>query len=261
MLDLKQDMIKPDATDSGGRIRYRTVVISDVHLGSKYSKVDEVCSFLSSVDCDILILNGDIIDGWQLNKSGKKSWKPEYTNFFKIIMKMMERFGTEVIYIRGNHDDFLDNLTDISISNLRIARDYILTSGDRKYFVTHGDIFDTVSSNMKWMARLGDFGYRMLLFANVIYNKYRRWRGKPYHSFSQAIKHKVKCAVSSISGFETMLVEVAKARKCDGVICGHIHHPEDRVIEGIRYLNSGDWVETKSALVEDMDRNWSIIRY
>lgn len=242
------------------RKHYRTVVISDVHLGNRHAKVLELTDFLSSIDCDRLILNGDIIDGWQLRKSGDTKWRPEYTRIFKIIMKMMENNGMEVIYVMGNHDDFLANVVPISFSGVSVVRDYILDSGGHKYFVTHGDIFDNVSTNMKWLAKLGDVGYHILLWSNQFYNRYRAWRGKPSYSFSQAIKNKVKNAVSSVSGFETMVSDMARAKKCDGVICGHIHRPEDRMIGDIRYLNSGDWVETMSALVEDYAGNWNIMR-
>lgn len=237
-----------------------TVVVSDVHLGASHSKVKEAGDYLSSVDCERLILNGDIIDGWQLQKSGKK-WKPEYTRFFKIIMKMMEKNDTEVIYVRGNHDDFLDSLAPSRMSNISVLKDYILESGGKRYFVTHGDVFDSVTSNMRWLSVLGDKGYNMLLWFNGVYNRYRVKRGKPYYSLSQAIKHKVKQAVSFISGFEKMLADLARSKGCEGVICGHIHYPEDRMIDGIRYLNSGDWVESLSALVEDYDGNWAIVKY
>lgn len=243
------------------RPHYRSIVLSDIHLGTSHSKVDEVSDFLSTVDCDRLILNGDIIDGWHLQKSGVRKWKPEHTRFFKIIMKMMEKCGTEVIYVRGNHDDFLDNLVPLRFSNISIVRDYILESNGRHYFVTHGDVFDKVTTEMKWLAKLGDVGYTLLLWMNGMYNKYRSKQGKPYYSLSQAIKHKVKSAVSYISDFEKVLVDFARKRECDGVICGHIHHPENRVIDGIHYLNSGDWVETLSALTEDENGVWEVVNY
>lgn len=243
------------------RPHYRTIVLSDIHLGTTHSKVDEVSDFLSSVDCDRLILNGDIIDGWHLQKSGVKKWKSQHTRFFKIIMKMMEKCGTEIIYVRGNHDDFLDNLAPLQFANISIVKDYILESNGRHYFVTHGDVFDKVTTEMKWLARLGDVGYTILLWMNGMYNKYRAKHGKPYYSLSQAIKHKVKSAVIYISDFESVLVDFARKRDCEGVICGHIHHPENRMIDGIHYLNSGDWVETLSALTEDENGNWEVVDY
>ena len=244
------------------RSHYRTVVISDVHLGSAYAKVKEVGDFLSSVDCDRLVLNGDIIDGWQIQrKSAAKRWNSDYTRFMKIIMKMMENHNTEVIYLRGNHDDFLDNLVPVNLSNISFLRDYVLESEGHRFFVTHGDVFDSVTSKMEWLAKLGDISYTALLKFNNFYNRMRARRGKPYFSMSQAIKHKVKKAVSFVSGFERMLADLARSKHCDGVICGHIHYPEDRMIDGIRYLNSGDLLESLSALIEDESGNWRIYRY
>ena len=244
------------------RKHYRTVIISDVHIGAAHSKVKEAADFLDKVYCDRLILNGDIVDGWQLSKkSANKRWKPDYTRFVNVIMKMMEEYDTEVIYLRGNHDDFLENLVPLELGNISVLQDYILESGDHRFFVTHGDVFDSVTTKMEWLAKLGDVSYTVLLRFNSIYNKIRSRQGKPYFSLSQAIKHKVKQAVSFISGFERMLTDLARSKRCDGVICGHIHYPEDRVIDDIRYLNSGDWVESMSALLEDDEGNWRIMRY
>ena len=173
----------------------------------------------------------------------------------------MEVHDTQVIYLRGNHDDFLDNLVPLSLGNVSVLQDYILESGEHRFFVTHGDVFDSVTSKMEWLAKLGDVSYTALLRFNSIYNKFRSRQGKPYFSLSQAIKHKVKQAVSFISGFERMLADLARSKRCDGVICGHIHYPEDRMIDGIRYLNSGDWVESMSALLEDGQGNWRIMKF
>lgn len=243
------------------RVNYQTIVLSDIHLGTSHSKVTEVSLFLSSVNCKRLILNGDIIDGWHLKKSSTRKWKKEHTKFFKVLMKMMEKNGTEVIYVRGNHDDFLDNLIPMQFANIRIVKDYILESHGKRYFVTHGDVFDKVTTQMKWLAKLGDLGYTMLLWLNSQYNRYRIRSGKPYFSLSQAIKQKVKSAVSYISDFEKILVDFAQQRKCDGVICGHIHHPANTYYDNIHYLNSGDWVETMSALTEDENGQWNVVYY
>ena len=243
------------------RKAYRTVVLSDIHLGSQYSKVVEVSDFLSRIDCETLILNGDTIDGWQLQKNDNAFWGPEHARFFRIIMKMVEMHGTVVNMIRGNHDDFLDKILPMSMGKLNILKDMVLESGGIKFFVTHGDVFDSITSNMKWMAKLGDVAYNVLLKINVLYNRIQYMRGMPYYSFSQAIKNKVKKAVSNASDFDRMLTDMARTKGCQGVICGHIHRPEDRMIDGIRYLNSGDWVETLSALVEDFQGNWNIVYY
>lgn len=243
------------------RKSYKTVVISDVHLGSRYSKVNEVCDFLASVDCERLILNGDTIDGWQLMKNDYQFWGADQARFFRLVLKKIEKHDTDVFILRGNHDDFMDKILPMHMGKLNILKDMELESGGVKYFVTHGDVFDNVTSNMKWIAKLGSVVYNILLIFNALYNRLRALFGKPYYSFSQAIKNKVKKAVANASDFDRMLTDMARAKGCQGVICGHIHRPEDRMIDGVRYLNSGDWVETLSALVEDSDGVWSVIYY
>lgn len=240
--------------------RFRTIVLSDIHLGTASSKAKEATDFLKNNRCDVLILNGDIIDGWQLKKYG--SWQKKHTAFFRTVLKKMDKENTKVIYIRGNHDDFLDQIVPFLVGkNFQFRRDYVLTSGDKKFFITHGDVFDSVTSQMKWLAHVGDLGYTFLLWLNKFYNRYRTWRGFPYYSLSQQIKSKVKAAVNYISDFEEKLAELAKSRNCNGIICGHIHQPAIREINGITYMNSGDWVETMSALTEDYEGNWQLVYY
>jgi UDP-2,3-diacylglucosamine pyrophosphatase LpxH len=239
---------------------FRTIVISDLHLGAGGSKADEVTAFLKNYSCKKLILNGDIIDAWQLRKYGV--WKRKHTMFFKRVLKMIEENKTKVIYVRGNHDDFLDQIVPLRLGkHFQIRKDYILTSGTQRFYITHGDVFDSITTHFKWLAYLGDMGYTFLLWINKFYNNYRAWRGLPYFSLSQRVKHSMKMAVSYISDFEEKLTELARSRGCDGIICGHIHHPSIREIDGIMYMNSGDWVETMSALVEDFDGNWSLLYY
>ncbi len=238
---------------------YKTIVLSDIHLGIKASKAKEVLHFLKNHKCETLILNGDIIDGWQLSKSGK--WKKQHSNFFKHIIGLTSKNKLKIIYIRGNHDDFLEEVMPLKIGNFSIKRYFIHQGVHKKYFVTHGDIFDNVTTKLKWIAKLGDTGYTFLLWLNRILNSYREKRGLSYYHLSQIVKAKVKSAVSFISDYETELVKVAKERKCQGVICGHIHHPAIKTIEGIEYLNSGDWVESLTALVEDIEGTWKIIYY
>jgi len=240
-------------------IRFKTLVVSDLHLGIKSSKAKEVVRFIRNHPAEKIILNGDIIDGWQLKKSG--SWKKKHTRFFKLLLKMLSKEKMQVIYLRGNHDDFLDEVLPFEIGNFSIRRDYILESGGKKYYVVHGDLFDSITTNLKWLAKLGDIGYTFLLWVNRFYNNYRAKKGLPYYSLSQQIKLKVKKAVSFISDFENELVEVAKYKKCQGVITGHIHQPANKMINGIHYLNSGDWVESLTALVETFEGEWKIIYY
>ncbi len=241
------------------KTHYKTIILSDLHLGISNSHVREVVHFLRNHSCDKLILNGDIIDGWQLRRSGK--WKKKHTAFFRLVMKWLSKSDTTVIYLRGNHDDFLDEIMPLELGNFSIQRYHIHESCGKKYYVVHGDIFDSVTTNLKWIAKLGDLGYTFLLWLNKHYNAYRRRRGLPYYSLSQMVKNKVKQAVSFISDFEEELCAVAKTEKCHGVICGHIHHPANKIIDGIHYLNSGDWVETMSAIVETMQGEWKIVYY
>jgi UDP-2,3-diacylglucosamine pyrophosphatase LpxH len=221
----------------------------------------EASRFLMSIDCDRLILNGDVIDGWHLKKKSNKTWKKKHTLFFRVILKMMENFGTEVVYVRGNHDDFLDPLLPVTFHNVKIVKDFVHQRGERRYYVTHGDIFDSVTSHMRWLSKLGDVGYTLLLHINKYYNRYRRLRGKPYFSFAQAIKSRVKSAVSYLSDYEQSLVDLARTKRCHGIICGHIHHAEDKRYDDIHYLNSGDWVESMTALVESESGEWKIFYY
>ena len=242
------------------KTHYRTIVLSDIHLGTSSSKAKEVSNFLKNHTCDTLLLNGDIIDGWQLQKYGK--WKKSHTRFFRRVIKMTEQHKTKVYYLRGNHDDFLDTILPMSFGNIHIDREYIHQGATGKqYYVVHGDVFDTVTTKLKWIAKLGDVGYTFLLWINKHYNNYRVKRGLPYYSLSQVVKQKVKSAVSYISDFEMELAELARSRKCDGVICGHIHQPAIKEYNGIEYLNSGDWVETLSALVETIHGDWKLIYY
>ncbi len=238
---------------------FKTLVVSDVHLGSKNSKTKELVRFLKANSCEKLILNGDIVDGWQLKRSGK--WKKKHTRFFKAIIKMIEKYNTEVVYIRGNHDDFLDNVMPFSIGKLSIQKDYIHESFGKRYYVLHGDIFDTITTNFSWLAKLGDIGYSFLLWLNKTYNNRRLKKGLPYFSLSSFIKQKVKRAVSYISSFEEELVKLARHKHCHGVICGHIHHPAIEHCQGVEYLNSGDWVESFTALAEDFQGRWRVIYY
>ncbi len=238
--------------------RYRTIVLSDVHLGSKWSRTKEATRFLKNNSCETLILCGDIIDGWAIMRGKKIKWKRRHTNFIKTLLDLSHT--TRIIYVRGNHDDFLDRIVPVNFLNMSLVRDFVYESGGRRYFVLHGDVFDRITSNMSRLAKLGDVGYSLLLWVNGIYNRRRIRKGKPYYSLAREIKNKVKASVSYISDFEKHIVEIARRKECDGVICGHIHHPEMRNVEGILYLNAGDWIESLSALTEDFNGDWKIYR-
>lgn len=236
--------------------KYRTIVVSDIHLGSKFSKVDEVIDFLEHNSCETLILNGDIIDGWAILRGNRDKWLQKHSDFARLIIKLQE--NTRIVYLRGNHDDFLSRLLPLTMANISLVNDMVYESKGKKYYIFHGDIFDNVTTGFKWAAKLGDIGYNILLSINKVYNQWRARRGLAYHSISQGIKHLVKRTVSKHSKFEQQVVAAARKKHCDGAICGHIHRPEISLIDDILYLNSGDWVESLSALVEDFSGQWKL---
>jgi UDP-2,3-diacylglucosamine pyrophosphatase LpxH len=238
-------------------LRVRTVILSDVHLGTPDCKVSEVNHFLRHVRCKKLILNGDIIDGWRLARSGQ--WTKAHTRFVRIVLKMLEKRDTDVIYLRGNHDDVLASFLPLEFEGLQVVEDHVHEGMRRRYLVLHGDVFDTVTKNFVWLAHLGDWGYSVLLRLNRAYNAWRAWRGKEYWSLSRAIKARVKSAVNHISNFEQHIAELARKRGCGGVMCGHIHTPADKMIGDVHYLNSGDWVESLTALVEHWDGRMEVV--
>jgi UDP-2,3-diacylglucosamine pyrophosphatase LpxH len=233
---------------------FKTVIVSDLHLGIKDSKVYELTAFLRQHPCKKLILNGDIIDGWRLQKNAK--WKRRHTRFIKYLIKISSR--TKIIYIRGNHDDFLDQMVPLGFGNFRIVNSYTLESRGKKYYIIHGDVFDNITRYVVWISKFGASSYDLLLAINRVYNHWRKKRGLKYKSISKRVKNNVKFVTSLISNFEHKAVQLAKNMDYDGIICGHIHTPADKVIHGIHYMNSGDWVESMSALVEDFDGNWEI---
>ncbi len=236
--------------------KYKTVVLSDIHLGSRWSATKEATRFIKQNSCETLILCGDIIDGWAILRGKKQKWKRRHTNFIKAILDIADT--TKVIYVRGNHDDFLDRVLPMEFLNIQIVEHYTYESFGVRYFVTHGDIFDKITTTMGWLSKLGDIGYHLLLSYNKFHNARRIRKGLPYESLARKVKNKVKASVSYISDYEGELVKIARDRDCGGVICGHIHHPEVSTINGIRYLNSGDWVESLSALVETHEGEWQL---
>jgi UDP-2,3-diacylglucosamine pyrophosphatase LpxH len=240
-------------------LSFKTIFLSDVHLGTEDCKIEEVNHFLKHTHCDKLVLNGDIIDGWSLARRG--GWNEKHTRFIRLVLKKLEKRNTEVIYLRGNHDDILTRFLPLFFGKLQIVNEHIHEGAKGHYLVVHGDGFDAVTVNHKWLAILGDIGYQTLLRLNRIYNKYRAWRGKEYFSLSKAIKAKVKSAVSFVGKYEEQLQNFAKKRDCAGIICGHIHTPDNKMIGETHYLNSGDWVESLTALVEYEDGKLEVLGY
>ena len=240
-------------------LNVRTVILSDVHLGTPHSKADEVTHFLKHVRCERLLLNGDIIDGWRLRRDGR--WTKAHTRFIRRVLTLVQKKDTDVVYLRGNHDDFLARLLPMQFDRLRLVEDYVLESASGRYLVLHGDVFDGVVKNMVFLAHLGDMGYALLLRLNRAYNWFRRLRGQEYFSLSAAIKARVKQAVSFVGKFEEQVASLARDRGCTGVICGHIHTAADKRIDGIHYLNSGDWVESLTAIVEHHDGRFELVTF
>jgi len=237
--------------------RYRSIWISDVHLGTRGCKAEYLLDFLKSSESETLYLVGDILDGWRL----KKTWYwPQSHN--DVLQKLLRkaRKGTRVICIPGNHDEFLRGYTGVEFGQIPIHKHAIHEAADgKKYLVVHGDQFDGIVSYAKWLALLGDTAYTFALCLNDLYNKVRRKLGMQYWSLSAYLKHKVKNAVAFVANYETAMAEVARKRNLQGVICGHIHHAEIREIDGITYCNDGDWVESCTALVEHFDGRLEIV--
>jgi len=237
--------------------RYRTIWISDFHLGTHRAQSEMLLDFFRSTHSDTLYLVGDIIDNWSL----KKSWYWHQTHN-DVIQKILRkaRKGTRVIYIPGNHDEQFRDFAGSRFGRLAVKLDDSHIGADgKRYLVMHGDEFDGVVKYAKWLAYLGDTAYEAAISVNALLNKVRRHLGMPYWSLSAYLKHRVKKAVEFLSNFEDAMVREAKRRGTDGVICGHVHTPEMRTVDGIVYFNDGDWVESCSALVEHFDGRFELI--
>ena len=239
--------------------KYRSIWISDVHLGTRGCKADFLLDFLKNHDSDYLYLVGDIVDGWRLKKSWY--WLQSHNDVVQKVLRKVRK-GTVVYYIPGNHDEAFRDYISLQFGGIHIVKEAEHTTADgRRFLVIHGDEYDSVMQCARWLAILGDWAYGMVLSFNHFYNIARRKLGYPYWSLSAYLKHKVKNAVNFISAFETVLAEEAKKRGFDGVICGHIHKAEIRDVDGILYCNDGDWVESCTALAEDWDGQLSIIHW
>jgi len=230
-------------------MKYQVVIVSDLHLGTKDSKAEEFIEFLDEHPTDLLILNGDIIDGWALNRGTK--WKKQHTKVISKLLKLSNK--TRIIWIRGNHDEFIQEFIGTHLGAIEIREDYKLDINNtmESYYIFHGDVIDVFITKYKWLSKIGSVGYDFALWLNRVYNTYRKWRKLPYISISQKIKESVKVATNYVNDFEVTALSMATKKGCDGVICGHIHQPADRMINGKRYLNSGDWVENMSAICID----------
>jgi UDP-2,3-diacylglucosamine pyrophosphatase LpxH len=239
--------------------QYKSVFISDVHLGARMSQADTLLEFLKTFECENLFLVGDIVDGWALSKSFY--WPQKHNDVIQKILRRARK-GENIIYLPGNHDEFLRSFGEHDFGNIRLVDNYVYTGiNGKKYLVIHGDQFDAVIKKMKWLALLGSWMYDFMIRINVLVSSIRKILNLPYWSLSAWAKYKVKSAVNFIGDFETNLTDYAKAKEADGIICGHIHHANMRDINGMHYINCGDWVESLTAVVEHMDGTWELIRW
>jgi len=250
-----------NAKPEEGKTHYRTVWVSDVHLGTPGCKAEHLVEFLKSHTCDTLYLVGDIIDGWKLKNTFY--WPQEHTNVIRKVLTKAKR-GTKVYYVTGNHDEFLRKFVGfkIDLGNIRFANELIHQTVDgRRLLITHGDAFDVITRYHAWIAVTGDALYESAMRFNYWFNKGRSLVGMGYWSLSAFAKQHVKTAVNVVSTFEESVARECRRRKLDGVVCGHIHHAEIRDIGGVTYLNCGDWVESCTALAEHSDGRIELIRW
>ncbi|GAA0575346.1 UDP-2,3-diacylglucosamine diphosphatase [Craurococcus roseus] len=244
-------------TTIGVKRRYRTIFLSDIHLGTRGCRADFLLDFLRRTECDRLYLVGDIVDGWRLRKSWH--WTESFDDVLRHVLGMAKR-GTEVVYIPGNHDEMFRAWLGLEVAGVKLQREAVHRTADgRRLLVIHGDEFDGVIRYAKFLAFLGDWAYDWALTLNRWFNAARRRLGYPYWSLSQWLKQQVKSAVKAIDRFETALANEAKRRGLDGVVCGHIHHAEMREVGGVLYVNDGDWVESCTALVEHADGRLELV--
>ncbi len=237
------------------------VVMSDLHLGTYGCHAKEIVNYLKSVSPQILILNGDVIDGWQFSK---RYFPVSHMQVIKEIMSLLSN-GTRVIYITGNHDEMMRRYSDIQIGNFQLTDKLVMEINGKMTWIFHGDVFDaTTKGGAKLLAKMGGHGYDLLILMNSFINWWLRIFGRERMSFSKKVKNSVKKAVSWISDFEQTAAELAIEKKYDYVICGHIHQPQKRVIETkngkVTYLNSGDWIENLTCL-EYKQNEWTIFQY
>jgi len=237
------------------------VVMSDLHLGTYGCHANEIVNYLKSISPRILILNGDIIDGWQFNK---RYFPVSHMQVIKEIFSLLSK-GTRVIYITGNHDEMMRRYSDMQIGDFQITDKMVMEINGKMTWIFHGDVFDaTTKGSAKLLAKFGGHGYDLLILMNSFINYFLKLMGREKMSFSKKIKNSVKKAVSWIADFEQTAAELAIENKYDYVICGHIHQPQHRVIETkdgkVTYLNSGDWIENLTSL-EYANNEWKVYHY
>ncbi len=248
-----------DEEDEPGIRRFRTLFVSDVHLGKRGTQAELFLDFLRCHDAETIYLVGDMIDGWALK--GGWYWPQSHNDVIQKLLRKARK-GARVIFLPGNHDEFARSYLGLVFGGVEVTDTAIHTTADgRRFLVIHGDQFDVVIAHARWLALLGDWAYEMALSVNSWFNRARRRLGLRYWSLSAWAKLKVKDAVSFIGTFEGTLAAQARKRGCDGVVCGHIHHAAIRTVDGITYVNTGDFVESCTAVVEHGDGRLEIIEW
>jgi UDP-2,3-diacylglucosamine pyrophosphatase LpxH len=239
--------------------RHRAIFISDIHLGTRASQAHQLLEMLKVHDADTIYLVGDIVDFWRVKRG--PVWPQAHNDVMQKLMRKVRK-GARIIYIPGNHDEGLRDYCGTHFGGIELHRNYIHETADgKRLLVMHGDEFDVVVRYARWIALIGDHSYELALSCNAPLNWARRGLGLGYWSLSAYLKLRVKKAVNFIGEFERALAQEARRSEVDGVVCGHIHHAADRMIDGVRYLNCGDWVESCTALVEDHSGRISLIRW
>lgn len=241
-------------------MRVRTVFISDVHLGTRACQADRLLEFLKAYESEYLYLLGDIVDFWAMSRG--VHWAPSHNTVVQKVLRRA-RHGAKVFFIPGNHDEVLREYSGVAFGDIRVENEWIHEAMDgRRYWLIHGDEYDQVTRHHRWVAVLGDIAYNALVRLNLLLSKIRRLLHTPgYWSLAGYAKQKVKKAANFIFDFEDTVVRAARQKGLDGVVCGHIHWPSDRLVDGVRYLNCGDWVDTCSAIVEHWDGRIEVIRW
>ncbi len=238
------------------KLHYQTVFLSDTHLGCRGAQARDLARFLRAIECRKMYLVGDIVDLWRLKS--RWFWPAEHHEVIQLLLGFVRR-GVEVIYIPGNHDEAAREFVGLEMCGIKVLENDVHTTADgRNLFVTHGDQYDLVVKHSKLLSLVGSAAYEWLVVINRYYNKWRAFRGLPYWSLSQFLKHKVKQACTFVSRYEESLEKEARHLGLDGVICGHIHKAEARE-DGMGYYNCGDWVESCTAVVEDLDGTMRMI--
>ena len=241
------------------KMKFRSVWISDIHLGTKHAQVGPLLEFLRQVDCRYLYLVGDFIDGWALQS--KWHWENSYNVLIQKLLRK-SRKETQVIYITGNHDEFLEQFLHMNFGSVLLAREVIHTAADgKRYLVLHGHQFDGIMHFNRFLDKLGTRLYDYILDVNLYFNRLRRSLGFGYWSIAAYLKYKAKQAVKYVTDYEEAIIQMARKQNVHGVICGHVHRAEIRPADGVVYLNCGDWVESCTALVEDFDGNIRLLHF